>query len=732
MTYARRFLVSLLILIVLGWQAHDDARAIHDGSGAHVDQMSIDMGPPGVATGVEGNGTAAIGDRDIDGLPDAEGYDTPDPGDAAGICGNSIDDDLADSDANTIPDTPDGVADDGCAVTLTTRETCAEVIDDGILNADEDAVAAGQDRLSVDVTVGAQPGPAGGIPASRGMISFQYSFNWVGDLIIVRMHGPYFLILTSGGAQPFTIVDSPLPDAVSPFTTAVLDGGATVDSGPGVLSRFTIEGRNQDGGVLSLSTVSIQDNINVGIPIDTINRAYVVVSHDGPDGGTVIGDSSGEIFTCAMDADSDLVPDGADNCDNTANFGQEDVDGDTVGDACDNCPSAPNANQINTDGDSMGDACDPDDDNDCIEDNVDGTSLRGDQSLTVSANFIDTPPGSTSGTRISACANIVVSDVADPTGVRVTVSSGSPASISGCGSPSITLALPAPSEIVATCGSATVQVIAGPVTETFGCLQATLPTGTTSTVTETSAGVYDVSNSSGSSASITVGGLSLSPGSSATVTDTDCDGMVNQVDTDDDNDGQSDTIETACGSLSLNSASVPERLDTPGDDDLDTLFNEALPSPASDGFDCDGDGWTGNQEGLIFSAGTTANDQDPCGNNGWGSDLAGATNTLNIADIGSFLTPNRAFDGHVGPTGLSYNKFNHTLDDTAPFDGVSGIEALMARWNLATPPHTGTTVINIADLNVLLNGAVGSPARPPMFGGLQAFFTGGGVCPYPP
>jgi hypothetical protein len=47
-------------------------------------RVSIDMGPTGVAAGVEGNGIAAVGDRNMDGVVDAEGFDTPDPGDAAG------------------------------------------------------------------------------------------------------------------------------------------------------------------------------------------------------------------------------------------------------------------------------------------------------------------------------------------------------------------------------------------------------------------------------------------------------------------------------------------------------------------------------------------------------------------------------------------------------------------------------------------------------------------------
>jgi hypothetical protein len=226
--------------------------------------------------------------------------------------------------------------------------------------------------------------------------------------------------------------------------------------------------------------------------------------------------------------------------------------------------------------------------------------------------------------------------------------------------------------------------------------------------------VYDVSNSSGSSASITVGGLSLSPGSSASVTDTDCDGLVNQVDTDDDNDGLTDTLETACGSLTLNPASVPERLDLLGDDDLDTVFNEALPSPASDGFDCDGDGWTGSQEMLIFSAGTTANDQDPCGNNGWPADTDPG-NVLDIGDINSFTTPAGANDGHG-----TFNYFFHTVPDAG--------RVSEERWDLAP----GDGVIDIGDLNATSPAVTAPTARPPMFGGQPAFFTNSGQCPYPP
>jgi cysteine-rich repeat protein len=59
-----------------------------------------------------------------------------------------------------------------------------------------------------------------------------------------------------------------------------------------------------------------------------------------------------------LDPDNDLLVNSADNCDRSANPGQEDGDADAVGDACDNCPAAANADQLDVDGDMVGDVCD--------------------------------------------------------------------------------------------------------------------------------------------------------------------------------------------------------------------------------------------------------------------------------------------------------------------------------------------------------------------------------------
>ncbi len=216
----------------------------------------------------------------------------------------------------------------------------------------------------------------------------------------------------------------------------------------------------------------------------------------------------------------------------------------------------------------------------------------------------------------------------------------------------------------------------------------------------------------------------------------DGDTLGDACDADDDNDLVNDIDEGPCGAAPLNAVIKPERLDTSADDDGDTLVNEPLPGGSS-AFDCDGDGWRGNQENLIFSdAPGTARDQDPCGNNGWPADLD-PDNKLNIGDINSFTTPNRPNAQHPYTDGHGlFNKFGHPLDDAnngtgmPPPDGL--IDPLMARWNLDNPPHLAGTTIDIGDLNAINPGITATTARPPMSGGQPAFFTNGGMCPYAP
>src|SRR3990172_6884743 len=345
MRHVRPIFIALIALAALSWQSQP-AQATHTVSGgsplAHIDQISIDLGPAGRNVGVEGNGNPAAGDRDGDGVVDAEG--APDPGgNPMGVCNNGLDDDSGGPFA--VP--PDGVADEGCQVTLTPGETCAEIIDDGLLNADEDFI----DTLSVDVTVGVQPGVSpgspGGIPPHSGsngeMTAWQYYLNWAPELL--RVNAPQllnFLINTDGSGQPFTNASQTLPRTTSPWIAAVADAGPT-DDGSGVLNRIRVEGDTAGTATPSISGDAILESSGGVYTIDLFNGAQIAVSKDGPDAGTTIGDAVGEAFQCPAPFDAD---------------------GDGVFNFVDNCPFMHNPTQSDLDNDGLGDVCDPDSDAD--------------------------------------------------------------------------------------------------------------------------------------------------------------------------------------------------------------------------------------------------------------------------------------------------------------------------------------------------------------------------------
>ena len=94
--------------------------------------------------------------------------------------------------------------------------------------------------------------------------------------------------------------------------------------------------------------------------------------------------------------------------------------------------------------------------------------------------------------------------------------------------------------------------------------------------------------------------------------DADGDGTWDAIDANDDNDMLSDNTEAFCNSNPLLAGSLPERVDTPGDDNGDTLVNEVLPAGSGE-HDCDGDGYSGAAEAHVFAGGSGNGDQDPCG-----------------------------------------------------------------------------------------------------------------------
>lgn len=204
-----------------------------------------------------------------------------------------------------------------------------------------------------------------------------------------------------------------------------------------------------------------------------------------------------------------------------------------------------------------------------------------------------------------------------------------------------------------------------------------------------------------------------------TEADSDSDGILDSIDADDDNDGVNDVDEGPCGSDPLNALSRPERLDgvfAGVDDDLDGPADEALPG-GSAALDCDGDGFTGNDEDYLYSESSPDHDQDPCGdgtglgpdgsNNGWAADLDN-NGSLGGGDLNGFLFPTQADDGH----GI-FNKFAHPVSDGADTQ----------RWDL-----DGNGTIGGGDLNALNPAVLAPSARPPMLDGQIGF---GQACPWP-
>jgi hypothetical protein len=178
---------------------------------------------------------------------------------------------------------------------------------------------------------------------------------------------------------------------------------------------------------------------------------------------------------------------------------------------------------------------------------------------------------------------------------------------------------------------------------------------------------------------------------------------------DTDGDGIADGVETVCGSDPNNGNSIPERIDNAfalTDDDGDGMLNEALPAAAIN-TDCDTDGYPGSLEISVYG-GSTTRDQDPCGFDGWPSDLFSSgisLNRLSLQDITSFSAPPPPKFGSSPPG--------------PPFD---------VRWDLLPGPGAlGPAHINLQDVTALVTGP---RDRPPMLGGARAY--DGPPCPWPP
>jgi hypothetical protein len=349
------------------------------------------------------------------------------------------------------------------------------------------------------------------------------------------------------------------------------------------------------------------------------------------------------------------------------------------------------------------------------------------------SSFSDIPLGSAGDTfgSVTTTGGLSLSIVDDPNpeGVIIgAVGSGGPAEIATCGTGTLEISAGQVGRV--NCGSATWQSKVGPLLFRIGTIATTMPSDTLTTLAVVS-GVVNVTADGSNPRPIVVGGLTVLPGETVPVVDPDLDGLVNQVDPDDDGDLVADEAETNCGSDPLDLTpplSRPERLDgafAGVDDDGDTTIDEALPGGAGN-YDCDGDGFKGSVEDHVYSyLPQTNGDQKVCqeydtsfpGNPNpsvtpsrrWPADLnkeSGALDSFNrvtLLDLTTLLAPIRYFGTDVG---------------TNPAD---------VRFDLVPGPGTFADDINIEDLIALLAGGSGFP---PIYNYSRAF--DGPPCPYTP
>jgi hypothetical protein len=145
------------------------------------------------------------------------------------------------------------------ATTLGSREDCI-------------VVSAG-DTFDIDVTIE-------GIPSGIGMIAYAASLNYPDGVITVTAANSDFLLTANPGSVLFAVND-PVPDAVSPYTSAALDIGLEAhETGDGVLVRLTlaVDGSAPTGQYsLTLTDVAHTDPTTIPhLPL-VVNNAIVAI-----------------------------------------------------------------------------------------------------------------------------------------------------------------------------------------------------------------------------------------------------------------------------------------------------------------------------------------------------------------------------------------------------------------------------------------------------------------------
>ncbi len=165
------------------------------------------------------------------------------------------------------------------SIIVGTRQDCARINENDMLDADEDTTA---DTLTIDVT-------ASVIPLSNPMTAFSYNLNYDEANLSMQSQASLFLLSFNAGSSLFNASD-PLPDSNNNnnFNSALLDSSAsTPEMGSGVLDRLTIStdsGAAQGQYALTLPVADAVhlDQVSAAQYPDAINNASIAVNEGCP------------------------------------------------------------------------------------------------------------------------------------------------------------------------------------------------------------------------------------------------------------------------------------------------------------------------------------------------------------------------------------------------------------------------------------------------------------------
>jgi hypothetical protein len=210
MLRAAFLLASAIALLVVAFQTPGprEAEASHAGGAA---AFLIDMDPTGNTCGAARSAPQGTGSNGI-------------PGDATDDIGTG-------GPTNCV---------------LGTVQTCAQINENGITDADEDSLNA----LLVDVSAVNIPNGAVGASPSTAMWAFGFTLNYPGGhLRVVTSNSTNWLLANFAGSNVSNF-DDPRPDSISPFSAASLDVGSfgSEEWGTGALERMTIDAGGATAG----------------------------------------------------------------------------------------------------------------------------------------------------------------------------------------------------------------------------------------------------------------------------------------------------------------------------------------------------------------------------------------------------------------------------------------------------------------------------------------------------